>query len=167
MSPPKKCVCMSSFKKKRFEFAELLLKWAHCLNPGFQEFLVINLSNLNSCQPWGREGNNMEKEGRYLISAFVQTLVKKCWEASTYFMFHCSHTLTATLLRHIWTWNLQESALEMLQILNTTLILLFLYMSHNWKDDKSIRSAEKKKWLKIDNSVSPWIIHMKRQANRY
>lgn len=59
----KVCVCVCLLSRKRFEFAEPLLKWAHCLNPGFHEFQAINLGNLYSCQPWGTEGNSTGNEG--------------------------------------------------------------------------------------------------------
>lgn len=55
--------------KKGFECAGHLLKWAHRQYEGFQEFQVINLSNLYSCQPRGREVEEWMGGGRCLISA--------------------------------------------------------------------------------------------------
>lgn len=66
-------------EKKGLECAEHLLKWAHCQYSGFQEFQVINLSNLYSCQPQGgeREVARGEEEGVWFrLSDFCRKMLR-------------------------------------------------------------------------------------------
>lgn len=137
----KKTVCMSSLKeKKSLSLQRPLLKWTHCLNPGFQEFQVINLSNLNSCQPWGREWNSAMKEGGIwfqLCSGVIQENDES--QASTDFICHSSHTISTQYAPDLNSLSQSHDS----------------HMPQNVKHKKIYVVCTEKKWLEIDNNVTP------------